>query len=194
MKLKSPQSLRRLIASAVVLGAAGLIAIAATPVKADDISSNAVNAKFIASLRGGAHINQNNSVKNTYGSLAGFGGLSYSLQQQPYVNRLSVAVDYMYSSKGGNTEQVIPIMLEYQGYQGVSSHVRPYLSFGGGLVTMKLKNTATALNGNGSTFGAFLGYGFDMPSQLFVEARYLLVPPLMGYNVSGPTIMAGIRF
>ncbi|HEY3331321.1 MAG TPA: hypothetical protein VGK19_14930 [Capsulimonadaceae bacterium] len=179
--------------AAAVVAAVGVFAVC-SPSKADDVSSNVGSQKFIAALRGGVHFNQNKAVKDAYGSVAGFGGLAYTIQSEPLVNRLSLAVDYITVSSKGNTQRIIPVMLEYQAYQGMHSHTRPYVSFGCGLVNIKAKDTLKGVDGTGSTFGAFLGYGIDMPSQVFVEARYLLVPELMTENMSGPSVLVGIRF
>ncbi len=194
MKLPTYRNLASLVKGLAAVAVVASAVLAATSAKADDIPSTVSSNKFIAALRGGVYLNQNAHVRGQEGNIAGFGGLAYTLETKPFVDRLSIAVDYITTSKNGNTERLIPVMLEYQSYQGVQNHVRPYVIFGAGLMNAKIVDASKGVDGTGSIFAAMAGYGIDLASQMFVEARYTLVPELMTENTSGPSLMVGIRF
>jgi outer membrane protein W len=194
MKITHLFAKSRLASIAVVAAGFAIATVATTSVQADEVASSLSSQRYVGAVEGGVYINQDNHVRSAVGSPAAMGGLEYTINSVPLVSRTNFMIDYIQKNGNGNKETMIPILFTYQQYSGEHGGLRPYLTVGAGLVYEKVTDQSRNVDGSGSTFGAMIGYGADTRSQIYIEARYLLVPQLQTENLSGPMAVVGIRF
>ena len=72
--------------------------------------------------------------------------------------------------------------------------LQPYAAAGPVLATTELRVQSAGIDADPHLLGGSVMVGSDVGQHAFLEARYLAVPRVHGFNLSGTNLRAGIRF
>jgi hypothetical protein len=181
----------------------GLAAIAfvgvlfsATPAKASDGTLDLIEHN--KSSNGEFHIlgfvNQDQHLQDQINTPVFGGGFSYTIDNDPLASRASITFDYIEKNYKGNQERLVPVQLEYQVYNKPTQTTLSYFDIGGGLAFTHLLDISRTVDEKQMLACAFVGYGLDTTTGIYIEGRYQYITEVQGERMSGPELLVGIRF
>ena len=104
-------------------------------------------------------------------------------------------LNILYQSKNGNSALVAPVGVAYRVALGKSGINTPYAGVSADLVLADLKSKQDNVNhGLQTAAGGSAFIGIDFGTTGFLEARYLGITSMKGFDLSGLNLSAGYRF
>jgi len=161
----------------------------------------------------GVFLPTSNETKNTFGdSWTTFGiGLGSITTPPGGPGQIVLDLDVYYKKRGQNRVTMIPISLEYRKSLGRAPAIgedgqpvdprqpgrglTPYVGVAGSLVLADLRVPSQNIgSGFRATVGGSALLGTTISDDAYLEARYLAVGRVRGYDLSGLNLTAGFRF
>ncbi len=121
-------------------------------------------------------------------------GLRLAVTARRGDNGLRLFADGIHREEGDNEMDLGFLGLELRRNLLRSGCVRPYAAIGPVLATTRLRVQSEGLDVDPNMIGGSLMLGTEIGEHGLLEARYLAVPQVHGYNLSGVNLRAGIRF
>jgi len=120
--------------------------------------------------------------------------LDLSMRVRRGSNELRLFADQIERDADGNRMELGFGGLELRRRFRAAGFLQPYAAVGAVLATTELRVPSERLDVDPDLIGGSVLLGADLGCHGFVEARYLTVPRVYGYDLSGLNLRGGVRF
>jgi len=149
-------------------------------------------------IRAGILFPLNSTITSNIGKTIPVGGVDLVIKHEGASQNTIFSAEYQERDDHGYKLRVIPLTIGQVTYSGTeSSKIRPFFGYGVGayLISSTLPDSdGFSVNNNSTAFGGYLGFGLDLTSSVFVDARYHAVTKVGPATASGIEVTAGFRF